>query len=81
MGHFHEHMPTYTFRAAGTVVCSCTKVRFITSRARLDKSRRPDQVRALLCRKFHRAMLQVVDKTLGVSFCKFRYCLCLICLA
>lgn len=71
MGHFHEYMPAHTFCSPGIVVCASTKVqKVLYVSPRVSTNLALIKYCALPCRKFHRAMLQVVDKTLGVSFCE-----------
>ena len=70
MGHFYEYHPPHTFCTPGPAVCSCPQARTPDVLVDHPLCLYGNILSIDLCRKFHRAMLQVVDKTLGVSFCK-----------
>ncbi len=81
MGHFYEHMSSNTFCAACVAVRSRSKVRSSASMLTGAISGYVTLIKSMPCRKFHRAMLQAVDKTLGVSFCKYDQLSTLLCIS
>ena len=70
MGDLYEHHSAHSFCTPCTSMRSCPQARQFADPVDSVQLDTAEQLTVDPCRKFHRAMLQVVDKTLGVSFCE-----------